>query len=106
MVRLTRIYTKGGDSGQTSLGSGLRVPKDHKRIVAYGTVDELNSLIGLMVVHLSENEEKSLLLEIQNEAIDGRGRKAGRSSESRFGRKQSDRMAIVLNTLYRTSIRP
>jgi len=45
-VRLTRIYTRGGDAGETSLGDGSRVPKTDARIVAYGTVDELNSFVG------------------------------------------------------------
>jgi cob(I)alamin adenosyltransferase len=45
-VRLTRIYTRGGDSGETSLGDGSRVSKRHPRVVAMGDVDELNSLVG------------------------------------------------------------
>lgn len=48
MVRLTRIYTKGGDKGETSLGDGRRVHKDHPRVEAYGTVDELNALLGVV----------------------------------------------------------
>ncbi len=47
MVRLTRIYTRGGDDGTTSLVGGRRVEKDHLRIESYGTVDELNATIGL-----------------------------------------------------------
>src|SRR6266699_833651 len=47
MVRLTRIYTRGGDGGQTSLGDGSRVPKQALRVEAYGTVDESNAAIGL-----------------------------------------------------------
>src|SRR3954462_15489421 len=46
-VRLTKIYTRGGDLGETSRGDGKRVPKTDLRIAAYGTVDELNSLLGL-----------------------------------------------------------
>src|SRR4051812_44309296 len=46
-VRLTRIYTRGGDRGETSLGDGARVPKTDPRVVAYGVVDELNSQLGL-----------------------------------------------------------
>ena len=46
MVRLTRIYTRGGDKGQTSLGDGARVAKHSLRVEAYGTVDEANSTIG------------------------------------------------------------
>jgi cob(I)alamin adenosyltransferase len=48
-VRLTRIYTRGGDAGETSLGDGSRVSKLHPLIRAYGAVDELNSLLGLAV---------------------------------------------------------
>lgn len=47
MVKLTRIYTKGGDKGETSLGRGERVKKHDPRVEAYGTVDEANSVIGL-----------------------------------------------------------
>ncbi|MGZ8513400.1 MAG: cob(I)yrinic acid a,c-diamide adenosyltransferase [Candidatus Limnocylindrales bacterium] len=47
MPRLTRIYTKTGDTGMTGLGGGQRVPKDSRRVETYGTVDELNSQLGL-----------------------------------------------------------
>ena len=47
MVTLTRIYTRGGDKGETSLGDGRRVPKHDLRVEAYGTVDEANAVIGL-----------------------------------------------------------
>ena len=49
MVYLSRIYTKSGDQGDTGLGDGSRVPKDHPRVVAYGSVDELNAVLGLLV---------------------------------------------------------
>ena len=48
-VRLTRIYTRGGDRGETSLGDGSRVPKRDARIAAFGTVDELNAQVGVVV---------------------------------------------------------
>jgi cob(I)alamin adenosyltransferase len=48
-VRLTRIYTRGGDAGQTSLGDGSRVSKLDPRVVAYGAVDELNAQVGLVL---------------------------------------------------------
>ena len=51
MVRLTRIYTRGGDSGETSLGDGARVPKHALRVAAYGTVDEANAVIGIARLH-------------------------------------------------------
>jgi cob(I)alamin adenosyltransferase len=47
--RLTKIYTRTGDAGTTGLGNGRRVPKDHLRVEAYGTVDELNSAIGVLL---------------------------------------------------------
>jgi cob(I)alamin adenosyltransferase len=49
MVRLDRIYTKGGDRGETSLGDGSRVAKDDLRVTAYGDVDELNAVLGLAI---------------------------------------------------------
>ena len=51
MPRLTRIYTRKGDDGSTGLGGGQRVPKDSPRVAAYGTVDELNSAIGVALAH-------------------------------------------------------
>jgi cob(I)alamin adenosyltransferase len=69
-VRLTRIYTRGGDGGETSLGDGARVPKTGPRIEAYGTVDELNSALGLVLAG-GPPEEFGLWLErIQNELFD------------------------------------
>lgn len=56
MVRLTRIYTKGGDKGETSLGSGARVAKHDPRVAAYGTVDEANAAIGLARLHLGDDK--------------------------------------------------
>ncbi|SMH36970.1 cob(I)yrinic acid a,c-diamide adenosyltransferase [Azospirillum agricola] len=51
MVKLTRIYTRGGDAGETSLGDGSRVPKHDRRVAAYGTVDEANAAVGLARLH-------------------------------------------------------
>lgn len=62
----TKIYTKTGDKGQTSLIGGTRLPKHHIRIEAYGTVDELNSFIGLVRDSISEKELFDLLIEIQD----------------------------------------
>ena len=61
-----KIYTKTGDKGQTSLIGGTRVAKNHIRIEAYGTVDELNSWIGLIRDQEIKSEYKKLLLEIQD----------------------------------------
>ncbi|MFY9310656.1 MAG: cob(I)yrinic acid a,c-diamide adenosyltransferase [Bacteroidia bacterium] len=61
-----KIYTKTGDKGQTSLIGGTRVPKHHIRIEAYGTVDELNSYIGLIRDQQIDEQTKTLLIEIQD----------------------------------------
>jgi len=61
-----KIYTRTGDLGKTSLIGGTKVPKSHIRIDAYGTVDELNSNIGLTMDHLSDPSSISLLREIQD----------------------------------------
>lgn len=61
-----KIYTKTGDKGQTSLIGGTRVPKHHMRIEAYGTVDELNSYIGLIRDQQMDEHNTSILIEIQD----------------------------------------
>lgn len=70
MVFLSRIYTKSGDAGETGLGDGSRVRKDTPRVTAYGSVDELNSVIGLLVVHTSDSKHGDLLRAIQNDLFD------------------------------------
>lgn len=67
MPRLTRIYTKTGDDGSTGLGGGQRVPKDSLRIEAYGTVDELNSAVGVAITSGVAVELREPLKAIQNE---------------------------------------
>ena len=69
MVRLTKIYTRGGDRGQTSLGDGSRVAKHDLRVAAYGTVDEANAVIGLARLH-TEAAEDAMLGRIQNDLFD------------------------------------
>ncbi|MGC2414994.1 MAG: cob(I)yrinic acid a,c-diamide adenosyltransferase [Stellaceae bacterium] len=69
MVRLTRIYTRGGDKGQTSLGDGSRVPKESPRVEAFGTVDEANAAIGLARLHVG-GEDDAMLARIQNDLFD------------------------------------
>jgi cob(I)alamin adenosyltransferase len=69
MVRLTKIYTKGGDRGRTSLGDGRRVAKHDLRVAAYGTVDEANAVIGLARLH-AEATADPLLARIQNDLFD------------------------------------
>ena len=67
MPRLTTIYTRKGDEGETSLGGGQRVPKDSARVAAYGTVDELNSAIGVALAHGLTPRLMEILPVIQNE---------------------------------------
>jgi cob(I)alamin adenosyltransferase len=69
-VRLTRIYTRAGDAGETSLGDGTRVPKSDLRIEAYGTVDELNSFVGVALSSVLPDEFRPWLERIQNELVD------------------------------------
>src|SRR5919109_3990571 len=78
MVRITRVYTRSGDKGETGLVGGKRVAKDSARIEAYGTIDELNSIVGLARVFneekLGENEAHRFLdlvfRQIQDELFD------------------------------------
>jgi cob(I)alamin adenosyltransferase len=63
---MSKIYTKTGDKGTTSLIGGTKVPKSHLRIEAYGTVDELNSYIGLCKDLLSDKKAQEILLEVQD----------------------------------------
>jgi len=69
-VRLTRIYTRGGDEGQTSLGDGSRVSKLDPRIVAFGAVDELNAAVGLALAGEPPERMRPLLERVQNELFD------------------------------------
>jgi cob(I)alamin adenosyltransferase len=69
MVYLSRIYTKTGDQGETGLGDGTRVAKDHPRVAAYGSVDEVNAVLGLLHQHLSA-EHAELVRDIQNDLFD------------------------------------
>ena len=69
MVRLTKIYTRGGDKGETSLGNGARVAKDSIRVEAFGAVDETNACIGLARQHTS-GEMDAMLARIQNDLFD------------------------------------
>src|SRR5580693_1899494 len=69
MVKLTRIYTRGGDKGQTSLGDGSRVAKQSPRVEAFGTVDEANAAIGLARLHV-DGEADAMLARIQNDLFD------------------------------------
>jgi cob(I)alamin adenosyltransferase len=77
-IRITRVYTRTGDKGETGLVGGKRVPKDSPRIYAYGTIDELNSIVGLTRVFNEENLDAGeahkfldeVLCKIQDELFD------------------------------------
>ncbi|MDJ0656631.1 MAG: cob(I)yrinic acid a,c-diamide adenosyltransferase [Xanthomonadales bacterium] len=72
--RLSKIYTRTGDDGSTGLGDGSRVSKDHLRVEAYGTVDELNSVVGMVLAELSEagpdQEVFHCLVSVQHDLFD------------------------------------
>lgn len=73
MVTLSKIYTRGGDKGETSLGDGSRRPKHDLRVEAYGTVDETNAILGLVRLHTNTADQKDidqLLSNIQNDLFD------------------------------------
>jgi cob(I)alamin adenosyltransferase len=70
MPRLTKIYTKTGDLGTTALGGKRRVPKDHQRVATYGTVDELNSQIGVAIATGVVERLARELAAIQNDLFD------------------------------------
>src|SRR5438067_1016765 len=70
-VNLTRIYTRLGDGGETHLGDMSRVPKTHPRIDAYGTVDELNAQLGLLLATTDPPDEfRDWIVRIQNDLFD------------------------------------
>ena len=69
-VRLTKIYTRGGDAGETSLGDGSRVSKIDGRIAAFGAVDELTSTLGVVVAGEYPAEIRDVLVRVQNELFD------------------------------------
>ena len=68
-VRLTRIYTRGGDAGETSLVDGSRVAKHSLRVEGYGTVDEANAVVGLARLH-AKGKIDAMLARIQNDLFD------------------------------------
>jgi cob(I)alamin adenosyltransferase len=65
-MKITKVYTKTGDQGETSIIGGIRVKKSCERLEAYGTVDELSSHLGLLASMLPDGEDKDLIIRIQN----------------------------------------
>jgi cob(I)alamin adenosyltransferase len=68
--RLSKIYTRTGDDGTTGLGDGTRVTKDHPRVEAFGTVDELNSVLGLLLAETLPEDIRAALTDIQHDLFD------------------------------------
>jgi cob(I)alamin adenosyltransferase len=68
--RLSRIYTRTGDDGSTGLGDGSRVPKDAQRVNAYGTVDEANSALGVLLAVTLPDDVRALLTTVQHQLFD------------------------------------
>ena len=97
MVTLSKIYTRGGDRGQTSLGDGTRVAKHDHRVAAYGTVDEANATIGIARQHL-DGEADAMLARIQNDLF----RPGGASDEPaglRIAASQVERLEREIDRL-------
>jgi cob(I)alamin adenosyltransferase len=69
-MKLDRIYTRGGDKGETSLGDGRRVPKSHIRIRVLGGLDEANAALGIALLHVDEEQVGALVCRIQNDLFD------------------------------------
>jgi cob(I)alamin adenosyltransferase len=69
MVKLTKIYTRAGDHGETSLGDGSRVAKSSPRVASYGEVDEANAILGIARLHVGGQEDR-VLARIQNDLFD------------------------------------
>jgi len=68
--RLSKIYTRTGDDGTTGLGDGARVPKDRARVSAYGTTDELNSVLGMLLAEQVPSKVRDVLHEVQHHLFD------------------------------------
>jgi cob(I)alamin adenosyltransferase len=69
-MKLDKIYTRTGDEGKTSLGDGTRLPKFHFRVTAYGSIDEANSVIGMALLQVPDQEVIRVLRHIQNDLFD------------------------------------
>lgn len=104
MVTLTKIYTRGGDKGETSLGDGSRIAKHDLRVDAYGCVDETNATIGLARLHVEGNMD-AMLERIQNDLFDlgadlctpEEGRKA--EGALRIVQEQIDRLETEIDSM-------
>lgn len=96
MVELNRIYTRGGDGGETSLGSGARVAKHDLRVAAYGTVDEANAVIGLARLYTGDDTgTDTMLSRIQNDLFDLGADLCTPEGDARAARKSEGALRIV-----------
>lgn len=66
-MKKSALYTRHGDTGTTGLVGGQRIPKSHTRLEAYGTMDELNSFVGLLLTYLTDEEDRQQIIRIQND---------------------------------------
>ena len=69
-MKLDRIYTRGGDSGLTSLGDGTRIPKYQIRVRAMGSIDEANAALGVALIHIEDVQIRDMLSAVQNDLFD------------------------------------
>ncbi|MCX8231858.1 MAG: cob(I)yrinic acid a,c-diamide adenosyltransferase [Alphaproteobacteria bacterium] len=96
MVELNRIYTRGGDAGETSLGSGDRVAKHDLRVAAYGTVDEANAALGLARLHTADDQlTDDMIARIQNDLFDLGADLCTPEGDARAERKSKGALRIV-----------
>lgn len=96
-----KIYTRGGDRGETSLLGGGRIRKDHERIEAYGTIDELNSFIGVARAEWQEGPLDAELARIQSDLFDIGAHLAANPGDSRFGGVPAERTAALEESIDR-----
>lgn len=96
--RLTKIYTRTGDSGETGLGDGTRVPKDSPRVHALGEIDELNSAIGLLLTEQLPAGIRAALADIQHDLFD-LGGEVCIPGHASMGEKQVVRLETLLDEL-------
>lgn len=96
--RLSKIYTRTGDDGSTGLGDGTRVPKDHSRVEAFGTVDELNSALGVALSFGLPADVRDALAAVQHELFDLGGELCIPGSQA-IGQAHVTRLERALDTL-------
>ena len=96
--RLSKIYTRTGDAGETGLGDGARVKKDSPRIEAIGDVDELNSIIGMVLAHSLPKEIEEHFIDIQHDLFD-LGGELSIPGYNKINIEYSTRLETVLDTL-------